>query len=149
MPKQKYKNQIKTLPQTGQERLDEVTFYLLIKEIQRTYGDNMFTQGVIENTAMLANCKISNINQAIEHMDTMIFRPKPYEIALLNSVRNVNMRALVRSSNTANKTMYNALEHHENKPEDVRRTLEQHLYNDIRNFNIVYRELFKTGSELV
>jgi len=149
--KYKYKNKITQVSKETEERLVEVKFWLITREMLKVYGDTMFTRGVIENIAMLSNCKISNINAAIEHLNTPIYKPKPVEIVLLNSVKNVNIRALVKTSNVANKTMYHALDMLEESgtgTKEILRTLEVHLWNDIMRFNGCVKTLFKNIADI-
>lgn len=147
--KYRFKNQINTDNQNIKERLEEIKFYLVTKELKKQYGDNMFIDSIIESVAMLESCKISNIRQAIDHLNTPIYKPTNIEITLLNPYNNVNIRVLTKVAGMAFKTFYNATEQVPHIEPNMKRTLDEPLFKEIVRFNEGFRKLFSNLAEIV
>ena len=117
------------------QRIKEVIFWLIIKQIKSENSTSLYIDNVIENLALLYNCKVTNINYAIANLEYIVNRPNPVELGLANKYADVQIRTICKVAKVANKTIYNALEDYVNEgsPELVPR-LSDTVLIDIEKF---------------
>ncbi len=140
--KGKYLNLKLEVSLLAKQRLEEIRFWLFVRQLEHRYNENMYIRGIIENIAMMFNCKIVNINNAVDSLKSPAMRPTPMELALANIVLRIPVRTITTLANIANKTFYDALERYLQNPVDITPKLNAYVQDDTRRFLEGVKELF-------
>lgn len=141
---------MKTPSYTTKQRIKEVQFWLIVKQLKAEHSTSIYIDNIIENLSLLFGCKVTNINYAIANLDYMINKPNALELGLANKYVDVQIRTVCRVAKIANKTVYGALEKYVNEgsPDLVPR-LSDTILIDIEKFIVGMSKVFDVISHLV
>lgn len=93
-------------------RMKEVQFYLIIQQLQKEFGENIYLENIIENLSEMFGCRTTNIHYAISNLNTLAYKPTTLEFILANKYLKIDIRTLCTITKRASRTMYSTLEHY-------------------------------------
>lgn len=132
------------------QRMKEVQFYLIMKQLTKNQKDSIYIDNIIENLAQQLGVKISNINYAIGNLETIQFKPTPLELILCAKYIGIKMRTVCSLVGKASRTLYNSLEKYVNEGHyDIHPKLSPQIIEDIEIFNKGLQTIFGNISELI
>ena len=136
--------------ETTKDRMKEVQFYLIHKQLKKEYGENIYLDNIVENLSQLFGCKTTNIHYAIGNLATLAYRPTTLELILANKYLNIGMRTLCGITKRASKTMYNTLERYisEEGHYALNPKFSSSVLADIELFNRGFNKLFGPISDV-
>ncbi len=125
------------------ERMKEVQFYFFLQAFLFKYNaDNQYIVGLIEDLALLFDCKPHIINTIITHFKSPAYRPDKQEIAVVGFLLGIPIRETTKIHRMGNDTYYKLIKQYinQNQPD-----LQARLSTEYR------RELYKflTNAEIM
>lgn len=148
MNKRQFTMKIPTEP--TKNRIKEVQFYLIITQIKSYKPHVINLDDIIENLALLYDCKITNIEYAITNMGSFINKPTPLELGLAHKYADIPIRSVCALAKVANKTIYDALERYvENGSPDLTPKFSPQIIDDIEKFNRGMGQTFERISHVI
>jgi hypothetical protein len=133
-----------------QQRIQEVRFWLAIQQIKQHYRHNIYLENIIENLSMLFGCKVTDINYAIENLETYLNKPTPLELGLVHHYAQVQIRTICKIAHIANQTVYQSLrEYVDQDSYELTPKMSDDLVHQIIKFNKGLTKLFDNMSHIV